>query len=174
MSNLADAQSLDYLPDASLAWTTIPPTSLPPLVFQDETGKQLTIGSFKGHVVLVNLWATWCGPCKAELPTFEALAPKLKSFGGKILPICTDEGGINTAQAYFEAQNIRNLPVLSDPSGEDLNLIQSEGIPVTLVVRPDGKAVAELEGAADWNTQGVLDFLRRLAGGAADGSGGYS
>lgn len=136
---------------------------MPPLIFQDEAGKTLSVEDFKGHVLLVNLWATWCPPCKAELPTFEALAPKLKSFGGLILPICTDEAGAAAARAYYTAQNIHNLPVFSDASGQDLNLLQSEGIPVTVVVRPDGKAVAELEGAADWNNQNVVDFLRNLA-----------
>lgn len=174
LSNRARAQSLYDLPDASQAWETFPPTPLPPLVFQDENGKTLNIGDFKGHVLLVNLWATWCPPCKAELPTFAALAPKLRSFGGRILPISVDEGGIDTVKAYFAAHNIQDLPVLSDSSGEDLNLIQSQGIPVTIIVRPDGKAVAELAGAADWNNQNVIDFLQKLAASHGVGAGGYS
>ena len=147
---------------------------MPPLVFQDETGRNLTIGDFKGHVLLVNLWATWCGPCRAELPTFSSLAPKIHGFGGRILPISVDQGGISAVKDYFAAQNIRNLPMLCDPSGNDLDMIQSQGIPVTVVVRPDGQAVAELEGAADWNNQNVINFLQQLAGNHKAGAGGYS
>lgn len=173
MSNRAHAQSsLSDLPDASLVWNTVPPTSLPPLVFQDDTGKMHAVSDFTGHVLLVNLWATWCGPCRAELPTLSALAPKLRPFGGKILPISIDAAGIDAVKAYFIAQNIENLPILSDASGEDLSLLQAPGIPVTIVVRPDGKAVAQLAGAADWNNQNVVNFLSRLAKGQA--SGGYS
>ena len=174
MGNRAHAQSIYELPDASQVWETFTPTALPPLVFQDATGKRLTIDDYKGHVLLVNLWATWCGPCKLELPTLAALAPKLRPFGGLILPISTDEGGTDTVKAYFAAQNIQNLPVLSDPSGGDLNLLQSPGIPITVVVRPDGKGVAQLAGGADWDNQNVLAFLRDLAGVKATGSGSVS
>lgn len=175
MSNHANAQSFDYeLPDASTAWQAFPPVTPPPLVFQDVNGKTLTLDAFKGHVLVVNLWATWCGPCKAELPTFAALAPKLRAIGGRILPISIDEGGVDAVKSYFAQENIQSLPILSDPSGEDLNLMQSQGIPVTMLVRPDGKAVAQLEGAADWNNQNVMDFLRSLAGNGSAGQGGYS
>lgn len=175
MSNHADAQSFNYdLPDASLAWQAFQPVTPPELIFQDENGKSITLDAFKGHVLVVNLWATWCGPCKAELPTFAALAPKLRSFGGRILPISIDQGGVDAVKTYFAQENIQNLPVLVDPSGDDLTLMQSQGIPVTMLVGPDGKAVAQLEGAADWNNQNVVNFLHKLASGSAAGQGGYS
>lgn len=175
MSNHANAQSFNYdLPDASLVWQAFAPVTPPPLIFQDENGKSITLDAFKGHVLVVNLWATWCGPCKAELPTFAALAPKLRSFGGRILPISVDQGGVGAVKAYFAQENIQNLPILVDPSGDDLTLMQSQGIPVTMLVGPDGKAVAQLEGAADWNNQNVINFLHNLAKGSAAGQGGYS
>lgn len=175
MGNRARAQSIyGDLPDASKVWESCPPTPLPPLKFQDAEGKALTIDDFKGHVLLVNVWATWCPPCKAELPTIAALAPKLRAFGGQVLPISIDVGGIKTVKAYFAAQNITGLPVLSDTSGNDLSLLQSPGIPTSIVVRPDGQAVALLAGGADWDTQNVLDFMHGLATGNAGKAGGLT
>lgn len=164
MSNRANAQTeSDDLPDASTGWNLFPPTSLPALRFQDARGQKLSLAHFKGHVLLVNLWATWCGPCKEELPTFAAMAPKLAKFGGLILPVSIDVDGASAVRTYFEARHIKTLPILVNPDGDDLDLLQTNGIPVTLVVAPSGKAVARLDGAANWNTKPVLEFLRHLA-----------
>ncbi len=165
LSNRADAQTvLGDISDAANVWHTFPPVLPPPLAFRDEKGRKFTLSHFKGHVLLVNLWATWCGPCEIELPTFAALAPKLAKFGGLILPISIDVEGVAAVRAYFRSQKIQNLPILVDPSGTDLDMLQANGIPVTLVIDPAGKAVARLDGAADWNTKPVLAFLRHLAG----------
>jgi thiol-disulfide isomerase/thioredoxin len=162
--NRAYAQTeFDDLPDASTGWNAFAPVMPPPLTFQDAAGKTLTLAAFKGHVLLVNLWATWCGPCKEELPSFAALVPKLKPFGGLVLPISIDVQGVSAVRPYFELQGIRNLPILVNPSGDDLDMLRTNGIPVTLVIDPSGKAVARLDGAANWNTAPVVEFLRHLA-----------
>ncbi len=164
MGNRAQAQTdSGDLPDASTGWETFPPITPPPLAFQDAEGRNLTLDHFKGHVLLVNLWATWCGPCKEELPTFAAMAPKLKHFGGLILPISIDVDGVAAVRPYFELQGIKDLPILVNPAGDDLDMMQTNGIPVTIVVNPAGKAVARLDGAADWNTKAVISFMRHLA-----------
>lgn len=175
MSNRAHAQTApDDLPDASEGWNVFPPAAPPPLAFQDAAGKQLTLADFKGHVLLINLWATWCGPCKEELPTFAALAPKLKRFGGLMLPISIDVDGVSAVRAYFSLRGIKNLPILVNPSGDDLDMMQTNGIPVTMVVNPAGKAVARLDGAANWNTRPVINFLHHLAAGAETNPDGFT
>ena len=161
MSNLAYAQTeLDALPDAAASWNAFAPVPPPPLVFQNTRGRRLNLTDFKGHVLLVNLWATWCGPCKEELPTFAALAPKLRHFGGLVLPISIDVDGVSTVRDYFRQEGIKTLPILVDPDGNDLDMMQTNGIPVTLVINASGKAVARLDGAANWNTKAVIEFLR--------------
>jgi len=163
--NRAGAQPADDgLADASTGWQTFPPINPPALTFEDGSGKNLSFADYKGHVLLVNIWATWCAPCKEELPGFAALAPKLKPFGGLVLPISIDVTGTGAVEAYFKAHKITTLPVLADPSGQALDRLQTNGIPVTFIVNPAGKMVARLDGAAAWDTPGVIAFLRRLAG----------
>ncbi|MBU6420370.1 MAG: TlpA family protein disulfide reductase, partial [Proteobacteria bacterium] len=175
LSNRADAQTDSYdLPDAATGWNAFAPVDPPPLVFHDARGRRLTLANFKGHVMLVNLWATWCPPCKAELPTFAAMAPKLRHFGGLILPISIDVDGVSAVRRYFEQEGIKDLPILVNPSGDDLDMMQTDGIPVTLVVNAAGKAVARLDGAANWDTKAVLEFLRHQSRTAEPNPDGFS
>lgn len=162
--NRAVAQSSeDALPDAALAWTQGAPAAAPPLVFSSESGRKLTLADYKGHVLVVNIWATWCGPCTAELPSLAALAERIKPFGGLVLPIAIDVDGAAAVKPFFAKRKIQNLPVLLDPQGHNLDVLNSDGVPVTIVLDPQGRQVAQLEGAADWNTQTVFEFLGGLA-----------
>lgn len=140
-------------------------SAAPPLTFTDAKGHKLTLNSYRGHILVVNLWATWCGPCTDELPTFVALAPQIKRFGGLILPISIDLEGINAVRPFYARANIHNLPILLDPEGHNLDVLNTDGIPVTLIIDPHGKLAARVDGAANWNTPRVLDFLRSLAQG---------
>ncbi len=160
------------LPDAADAMTQIMPQAAPRLAFSNEQGKKRTLADYAGQALVVNLWATWCGPCVAEIPSFDALAPKLKASGVLVLPISIDLTGAAAVRPFYTAHNIHSLPILLDPSGHDLQLLGSDGIPITLIINPAGQMVAQLEGAANWNTPRTMKFLTSLGGktspGAAD------
>lgn len=166
-SNRALAQTstpvTSVTPDAATSWTATSPTPPPPLRFTNEQGKSLSLEDYKGRLLLVNLWATWCEYCRDEMPTFVALAPKLKAFNGLILPISVDKTGLTAVAPYYKANNITDLPMLADTTGQAMQMMQTQGIPTTLVVRPDGMSVARMEGSADWDTPAVLAFLEKLA-----------
>jgi len=155
--------SEDALPDAALAWTQGPPAAAPPLVFSNADGHSLTLADYKGHVLVVNVWATWCGPCAEELPSLGMLAERIKPFGGLVLPIAIDTDGAAAVKPFFASRKIHNLPVLLDPQGHSLDVLDTDGVPVTIVLDADGRMVARLDGAADWNTQTVFEFLGELA-----------
>lgn len=155
--------SEDALPDAALAWTQLTPSAAPPLVFSTDKGRRLTLADYKGHVLVVNIWATWCGPCGEELPSLAALAERIKPFGGLVLPIAIDVDGAAAVKPFFASRKIHDLPVLLDPDGHSLDVLDTDGVPVTIVLDAEGRLVARLDGAADWNTQMVFEFLGGLA-----------
>jgi thiol-disulfide isomerase/thioredoxin len=163
LGNSAAAQIAETdLPDAAVALTKVMPTAAPHLVFTDAEGRQLSLRDYRGHVLVVNLWATWCGPCIAEIPSFSALAPKVKASGALILPISIDLTGAAVVRPFFARNGINDLPVLLNQDGSNMQALNSNGIPVSVVIDPQGQLVARLDGAANWNTPDTIAYLRGL------------
>ncbi|OYV25211.1 MAG: hypothetical protein B7X08_06540 [Acidocella sp. 20-63-7] len=174
LGKFSRAQSEDSgLPDVAKVITRMAPTDAPAFVFFTAAGKRLTLADFAGHTLVVNLWATWCPPCREELPTFAALAPKLKASGILVLPISIDSTGATAVRPYYAKQNIHTLPILLDENGDNLDALNTDGIPVTVVINPEGKMVARLDGAADWNTPDTIAYLQSL-GDSHPASGGFT
>jgi thiol-disulfide isomerase/thioredoxin len=162
------------LPDASAALTQTMPSPVPKLSFTDAKGKKLNLADYAGHGLLVNLWATWCGPCVAEIPSFAAIAPALARHKILVLPISVDMEGAAAVQPFYASHHITTLPVLLDTDGAAMDTLNADGIPLTLILNPDGKVVARLEGAANWNTQAAITLIRQLAGPKAASGGGIT
>jgi len=162
-SNSAAAQTAEPdLPDAADAITRMMPQVAPRLAFRNLQGQSLTLADYAGHPLLVNLWATWCGPCIAELPSFAALAPKLEASGIRILPISIDLTGAAVVQPFYARNGITTLPILLDPDGNNLQALKTNSIPVTLVINAAGQLVARCDGAANWDTPRMRAFLQGL------------
>jgi thiol-disulfide isomerase/thioredoxin len=167
LGNSAAAQITEAdLPDAAVALTKVMPTAAPHLVFTDVKGQQLSLHDYRGHALVVNLWATWCAPCIAEIPTFAALAAKVKASGVLILPISIDLTGAAVVRPFFARRGISDLPVLLNQDGSNMQALNSNGIPVSVVIDPQGQLVARLDGAANWSTPDTIAFLRGLGGSA--------
>lgn len=164
------AQPTD-LPDAAEVLTKIMPQAAPALVFHNAQGKRLTLADYAGHALVVNLWATWCGPCADELPSFAALAPQLRASGGLVLPISIDQNGADTVKPFFASNGIHTLPVLLDPTGTNMQVLNTDGVPVTIVVNAAGQMVGRIDGAANWDTPGVVALLNGLGGTPRDATG---
>ncbi|OYV40390.1 MAG: hypothetical protein B7Z80_04690 [Rhodospirillales bacterium 20-64-7] len=161
--NRAQAQSLaPDLPDAAAALDRFSPRPAPHLAFSDAKGQRLSLSSYRGHALLVNLWATWCGPCVAEIPSFAAIATKLAKSGVLILPISIDMEGAPVVQRFYKAHRIHDLPLLVDPDGNDMDAMRTNGVPTTLVLDRAGQVVGRMEGAADWDTPDTLAYLAAL------------
>ncbi|MEA2773306.1 MAG: hypothetical protein QOD93_6268 [Acetobacteraceae bacterium] len=139
-----------------------PPQTPPDGVFVTPDGTTHHLGEFKGRGMVVNMWATWCAPCVAEMPSLEALSKALAPNDIAVLPLSSDRGGADVVRAWYQAHGITALPVLLDPKGALATAFNARGIPTTVVISTAGLVVARLEGAADWSTPEAQALIRKL------------
>ena len=152
------------MPDAADALQTGAPVPAPNLKFFDVAGRKLSLADYRGAGLVVNVWATWFGPCVAEFPTLAAVAPVLAAAKILVLPISIDMEGLRVVQAFYAAHGVTGLPILLDPDGSATDTLNADGVPITLLVNPSGQAVGRAEGGANWNTARTVELLRRLIG----------
>ena len=142
-----------------------PPEDPPDGVFVTPDGASHRLAAFRGHGMVVNMWATWCVPCVAEMPSLEALSKALAPQDIAVLPLSSDRGGADAVAAWYQQHGISGLPVLLDPKGAMARAFNARGIPTTVVINANGQVVARLEGAADWGAPEAAMLIRRLAAG---------
>jgi peroxiredoxin len=153
----------DDLEDLSDMQLSDPPKALPALSFAAADGSVHRISDFRGHGMVLNLWATWCRPCVAEMPSLSRLSTRLAPDDIAVLAVSTDHGGAPVVQRFFAQHNIASLPVLLDSGGEIGAALGVRGIPTTLVIDREGRERGRLEGAADWSSDHALALVKRLA-----------
>jgi thiol-disulfide isomerase/thioredoxin len=126
------------------------PLDLPDFSFEDSDGKPKSLADFKGKVVLLNIWATWCVPCREEMPALDTLETRLGGKDFAVVAVNIDRGGPEKAAAFLKETGASNLALYTDPSGKLFSTIKTVGMPTTLIVDRNGKEIARLVGPADW------------------------
>ena len=141
---------------------TDPPVAAPAIQFVDAGGGEHSLSEFRGHGMVVNLWATWCAPCVAEMPSLAALSKTLAPADIAVLPLSSDHGGVNAVEAFYRKHAITALPVLLDPEGVAARAFGADGIPTSVIIDKAGRVRARLVGSADWSTPGAAAEVRKL------------
>jgi len=118
--------------------------------FQDGNGKTLRISQWKGRVVLVNLWATWCGPCRKEMPGLASLQKDLGSEDFEVVAISVDRKGVEASAAFLEETGAEGLKLYVEPTTAVLNDLQTMGLPSTILIDRQGREIGRLLGPAEW------------------------
>ncbi len=153
----------DRLPElATVLEPTDPPVAPPAITFLDKNGTPHQLAEFLGHGMVINLWATWCVPCVAELPALAKLARILAPDDIAVMPLSSDRGGLSKVQAFFDDRGISGLPILLDPKGAAGQAWGAKGIPTTLIIDRLGRERARAEGAADWAAPAAAALIRKL------------
>lgn len=127
----------------------------------DLQGNQVSFESLKGKVVFLNIWATWCPPCIAEMPNIQRLYDKVASDKIAFVMLSVDEGGMEKVKKFIDKKNY-SFPVYM-PASNFPQEFYSNAIPTTFIIAPDGKIIAKQEGMADYDTPEVVAFLQQLA-----------
>jgi thiol-disulfide isomerase/thioredoxin len=137
-----------------------PPVPVPEFVFEDANGQSLRLADFKGTPVLLNLWATWCGPCVQEMPSLDRLQTLLEDKKLVIIALDQERNSTQTAAAFFKRHDIRHLKVYGDPSGRVGSLLHARGLPTSFLIDANGKMEGYVAGGTDWSTPDMVSFLR--------------
>lgn len=136
------------------------PEELPAAPFVDAEGREVTLADWKGKVVLLNLWATWCAPCRKEMPGLDRLQAELGSDRFEVVAVSVDRTGIEGARKFLDQINVRRLAVLSDPSARMGTTLKAIGLPTTVLINAEGNEVGRLVGPAEWDTPEAKALIR--------------
>jgi thiol-disulfide isomerase/thioredoxin len=131
-------------------------------VFNDASEAELTLDKFKGKVLVVNFWATWCAPCVKEMPTLDALQAKLGGGDFAVVAISQDRDGAKVAKPFADKNGWKNLAFYVEKMGKFARDAQLRGLPTSLVVDKSGKEVGRIEGEVEWDSPEMEKILRDL------------
>ena len=135
---------------------------------REDDGEAMSLEDYEGKIVLVNFWATWCAPCRKEMPQLNALQ---KEFGGDDFEVLTIATGRNTPDGikrFFADAGVDSLPRHQDPKQALASQMGIFGLPITVIMDPEGREIARLRGDADWSSDSAKAIVQALIAGKAD------
>lgn len=139
-------------------------SSVAGLSFKDTDSADKTLGDWKGRTVLLNLWATWCGPCRREMPALDALEKQLGSEKFQVVPISLDLGTDEKPKGFYKQIGLQNLPFFHDGSLNTLTTLKKRGLafglPATLLVNDKGCVLGTLNGPAEWGGADAMSLIK--------------
>ncbi len=136
------------------------PKPIPEIQFQDGEGRDLTLADFRGKVVLLNVWATWCVPCRHEMPTLDRLQAELGGPDFQVLALSIDRDGFEAVAKFYTEIGVKHLAMYLDASGMAAPALGAVGLPTSLLIDRDGREIGRLVGPAEWDSPEMITFLR--------------
>jgi thiol-disulfide isomerase/thioredoxin len=170
-ASLARAQTLKPLATGEIAALTVAgaPKLAAPLSFARADGTKTSLAEFKGRAVLLNLWATWCVPCRSEMPALDKLQAEAGGPGFEVVAVNVDTARVERAGAFLDEIRVTHLARYADHSGDAFETLRlagkALGLPTTLVIDADGCELGVVAGPANWGSPEAVKAVRALAGG---------
>jgi len=132
--------------------------------FFDGDGKERSLSEWKGSVVLLNIWATWCAPCRYEMPTLDALN---KQFGGpdfEVVALSLDRSGFDKPRKFYGDIEIKTLKLYNDKTNKSGRVLRAIGMPTTILIGRDGREIGRIAGPAEWDSEDAQELIRSAIG----------
>lgn len=127
------------------------PEPVAEIAFEDGAGQARHLADFRGKVVLLNVWATWCVSCRKEMPALDRLQSSLGGSDFEVVPVSIDRGGLQAIRKFYNEIGIRDLAMYVDSSGRVLRQERAFGLPTTLLIDRGGREIGRVVGPAEWN-----------------------
>lgn len=140
-----------------------PPLAAPSTPFTTMDGKALTLADFEGSGVVLNLWATWCGPCVREMPSLDRLQQQVEADGIKVVAVSSDQGGRDVVQTFMTKHGLDTLQPYLDPGAKLTLSLAGQGLPRTYILNSAGEIAASYVGPAEWDAPELVAVVRDLA-----------
>ncbi len=128
------------------------PAALADITFLDGEGKEVSLKDWRGKVVLLNLWATWCAPCREEMPALDRLQKQLGSDKFQVVALAVDKAGLEGARKFLKDNGINTLKLFADPTARDGTKLKVIGMPTTILIDSSGREIGRLIGPAAWDS----------------------
>jgi thiol-disulfide isomerase/thioredoxin len=138
------------------------PVAVPVLSFEDEAGQRRTLADFRGRHVLLNVWATWCAPCREEMPSLDRIQLKLGGADFQVLALSVDSGGIEAVRKFYAELGLKNLGMYVDRSLQVNSALRIVGLPSTVLLDPEGREIARHIGPAEWDSPRMVESIMLL------------
>lgn len=136
------------------------PRDLPDVSFVDGKEQVTTLQDFRGKIVLLNVWATWCPPCRKEMPTLDRLQSKLGGPDFEVVALSIDQGGASVVKSFYEDENIRALQIYIDKSSDAMTTLGIAAIPATLLIDREGREIGRKIGPAEWDSPEIITLIQ--------------
>jgi thiol-disulfide isomerase/thioredoxin len=144
------------------------PEALPEIKFQDAGGRERTLADWRGKVVLLNLWATWCLPCRKEMPALDSLQAALGSDKFEVVALSVDRKGLEASKKFLDETKIEKLGLYVDASTRANSALRVVGLPATLLIDPEGREIGRLLGPAEWDSEDAKRLIRAAVSNPSD------
>lgn len=135
------------------------PVSLPVKEFLNENNQMINLSIFKGKMIIMNFWATWCGPCREEMPSLDKLQERFGGDDFEVITIATGRNPMPMIERFFERENIKYLPKYRDPKMHLSKAMNVMNLPVTILINKEGMEICRIKGSVDWTDEKMLEFL---------------
>ena len=135
-------------------------------VFTDPEGNEFTLADWDGKYVLLNFWATWCAPCRKEMPALNALQTDYQGDAFEVVTIATGRNELTGINRFFDEVGVDALPILLDPRSGLSRDMAVLGLPVTVIIDPEGNEIARMRGDAEWDSESGRAIIEALIEGA--------
>ena len=166
-ANAADWSAVEALRDGDMKKLTFhsDPQPTPDMAFEAFDGSPVSLADYRGDWVVLNFWATWCAPCRHEMPMLSSLAARFEGKGVQVVTVATGRNAPQAMTRFFDEIGVDNLPLHRDPRQQLARQMAVLGLPITVILNPEGQEVARLRGDAEWDSDSAVAILEALSNG---------
>jgi len=145
-----------------------PQTPAPEISFAGPDGQEMSLDAFRGKLVVLNFWATWCAPCRREMPDLDKLQARFGGPGFEVVALSLDRKGAAVIPPFYAEVGVGHLKIYSDRTMKSMRAFAAPGLPTTVIVGPDGSEKGRLIGPADWASPEAIALIEHFLAEAGD------